>query len=216
MVHSVGTDDTDDVPSPIDLRKMPDALAWEHAAMQRPWRMEFFKVFCKHLQILALQEQHSLHIIELGSGPGFLAAHLLQALPELRISLLDFSCAMHELAKQRLSEYADRITCIERDFKNPHWQKDLGIYDAVITLQAVHELRHKRYATAFHQQVCDLLKPDAPYLYCDHYFGEDGMNNEQLYMSQQEQQKSLCLAGFQVEDVFVKGGRALYRSIMLK
>ena len=34
-----------DVPSPIDLRQMSDALEWERTAnLKRPWRSDFFLV----------------------------------------------------------------------------------------------------------------------------------------------------------------------------
>jgi hypothetical protein len=41
---------TVDVPSPIDLRLMSDALEWERTAMRkRPWRVEFFSMFAEEL-----------------------------------------------------------------------------------------------------------------------------------------------------------------------
>jgi hypothetical protein len=60
----------------------------------------------------------------------------------------------------------------------------------------VHELRHKRYAEALHSQVKGLLKSGAPYLVCDHYFGDGGMFNDQLYMTLTEQKQALISAGY--------------------
>ena len=119
---------------------------------------------------------------------------------------------MHELAKKRLSNFLQRTEFVERDFKQQNWNIGLGKFNAVITLQAVHELRHKRYATEFHKQVRPLLKENGVYLFCDHYFGADAIQNNQLYMSLAEQHQSLEHAGFVYTEVLKKGGRALYNA----
>jgi hypothetical protein len=78
----------------------------------------------------------------------------------------------------------------------------------------VHELRHKRYAEALHSQVRHLLVPGGAYLVCDHFYGEGGMSNAQLYMTVKEQRDALRAAGFtQVDEVLLKGGLVLHRAI---
>lgn len=202
---------TDDVPSPIDLRLMSDAVAWADSAMQkRPWRTEFFDAFAA---AIAGQAAAAGRVLELGSGPGFLAEHLLAARPEIEYVALDFSAAMHQLARQRLGELAARVTFVERNFRDAQWMADLGRFTCVVTHQAVHELRHKRHAEGLHRQVRTLLQPGGIYLVCDHYAGDDGMTNEQLYMRPDEQRESLENAGFeQVSQVLLKGGLVLHRA----
>lgn len=195
-----------DVPSPIDLRQMGDALVWERTAMARPFREEFFEAITRQLQN---SEAARPSVLELGSGPGFLALHMLSRLPAATMHLLDFSPAMHELARSRLESCLDRVTFIERDFKSHDWASGLGKFDAVVTVQAVHELRHKCYAEALHRQVRGLLEANGRYLICDHYFGTDGMANNELYMSIDEQRASLVAVGFDVTEVLIKGGRSL-------
>lgn len=184
-------------------------MAWESKAMLRPFREDFFKAFADELRKI---NKPSLKVLEIGSGPGFLAHHLLSNIPGITLTLLDFSAAMHELARRRLHDRLDQVTFIERSFKESGWESDLGKFDAVITNQAVHELRHKRYATALHCQVKSLLNVSGVYLVCDHYCGEDGMQNDQLYMSLDEQRVSLESAGYEIAEVLIKGGRALYRA----
>jgi predicted methyltransferase len=106
----------------------------------------------------------------------------------------------------------ERAQFIERDLKQKNWSADLGKFDAIITLQAVHELRHKRYAAELHRQVRPLLKENGVYLFCDHYYGADANKNNQLYMSLAEQHQSLEDAGFIYSEVLNKGGRALYNA----
>ena len=199
---------TEDVPSPIDLRSMPDARAWADTALdKRPWRTEFFEAFA------AAIEKNVHRVLELGSGPGFLVRHLLIARPDLDYVALDFSPAMHELARQCLLDLAARVTFVERDFREPQWGEGLGRFPCVVTHQAVHELRHKRRAVGLHRQVKQLLEPDGIYLVCDHYAGDGGMTNEHLYMQIDEQRQALTDAGFgEVTEVLRKGGLVLHRA----
>lgn len=200
-----------DVPSPIDLRIMSDAREWAAKAMQkRPWRTEFFALFAAQIRSTAARD---CRVLELGSGPGFLAEYLLTALPDIACVALDFSPAMHELAKERLGPMASRVQFVERSFREPGWTEGLGSFAAIVTNQAVHELRHKHYARALHAQALGLLMPGGIYLVCDHHTGEGGMSNTDLYMSVAEQKTALLDAGFdEVEQLLHKGGLVLHRA----
>ena len=197
-----------DVPSPIDLRLMSDARPWAETALaRRPARPEFFDAFAREIG------RDGARVLELGSGPGFLAQHLLHAWPGLDYVALDFSPAMHQLAAERLGERAARVRFVERSFLDADWFDGLGVFDAVVTHQAVHELRHKRHAATLHAQVRPLLAAGGRYLVCDHFLGEGGLSNDQLYMTVDEQREALRHAGFaQVQPVLVKGGLALHRA----
>jgi len=197
-----------DVPSPIDLRRMADARPWAETALaRRPVRTEFFDAFAREIG------RDGARVLELGSGPGFLADHLLRAWPGLDYVALDFSPAMHALAAERLGARAARVRLVERSFRDATWVDGLGPFDVVVTHQAVHELRHKDHATALHAQVRPLLAAGGRYLVCDHYLGGDGLSNDQLYMTVDQQREALLRAGFaRVEAVLVKGGLALHRA----
>lgn len=201
----------EDVPSPIDLRDPSDAREWADTALQkRPWRTEFFEAFARQIQAVSPPVRT---VLELGSGPGFLAAHLLQALPAVAYTALDFSGAMHALAQDRLGTGAGRVAFMVRDFKRADWCEGLSAQDAVVTHQAVHELRHKRHAAVLHEQVRACLSPQGLYLVADHFAGEGGMANDRLYMTVQEQKAALLAAGFShVEQVLLKGGLVLHQA----
>jgi predicted methyltransferase len=80
-----------------------------------------------------------------------------------------------------------------------------------VTLQAVHELRHKRHALALHRAVKQVLVAGGTYLVCDHFYCPGGQSNDQLYMSVQEQRVCLQQAGFvRVEKILETGGLVLY------
>lgn len=199
-----------DVPSPIDLCDPTDARKWAASAQSRPGRAETFAAL--HSQLSTLNGD-ALQALDLGSGPGFLAEYLLFRLPTLSLTLLDFSLAMHDLARVRLDGMARRATFVLRDFKIISWARDLGTFDAVITNQAVHELRHKQYAVTLHRDVASLLRLGGVYLVADHFCGEGGMANNQLYMSKDEHASALYSAGFRtVELVSCHGCLVMHRA----
>ena len=196
-----------DVPSPIDLQGDTDALAWaESANTLRPWRLAFFEAIAN-----AMDSTRAVRVLELGSGPGFLAEHILNAHPLAEMVLLDFSKPMHRLAMARLQRFSGRVAFVERSFKEVDWMSGLGSFDFVVTNQAVHELRHKRYAEPLHRQVHSVLDKGGAYLISDHYFGDDGMKKEGLYMTVEEQQAALVSAGFRgVRELLRLGGMSLH------
>jgi SAM-dependent methyltransferase len=169
------SDDRADVPSPIDLRDPIDASQWAETALaKRPWREAFLRAFVAELEGL---RPVGGAILELGSGPGFLARRILESLPQVDYTALDFSSAMHALAQQRLGSLATRARFVVADFRSAGWTMGLSKYHAVVTLQAVHELRHKRRAVGLYQAVRHLLLPGGIFLVCDHVCGEGGMIN---------------------------------------
>ena len=133
-------------------------------------------------------------------------------MPGVKYVLFDFSPSMHELARARLGS-APNLFFIEGDFKREGWSKELGNFHAVVTLQAVHELRHKYYAPMLHRTVRKLLHTGGVYLVCDHIAGPGGMADAELFMTAREQAHALLGAGFDdVSLVLEKGGLVLHRA----
>ena len=86
-----------------------------------------------------------------------------------RYVALDFSPAMHALAAEHLGELASRVTFVTRDLREPGWPADLGTFDAIVTLQAAHETRHKRHLVPLLERARTLAAPGGLLLYADHY-----------------------------------------------
>jgi SAM-dependent methyltransferase len=200
-----------DVPSPIDLRKMDDAREWADKAMERrPWREEFFSTITREL---SRENVGELTVLELGSGPGFLAKRILESSPCVTYVALDFSLSMHMLAKQRLGALVNRVQFLEADFRDSDWNTGLTMFDAIVSVQAVHELRHKQHAPSFYQKVLSVLRNRGVFLVCDHFCGQGGMSDMSLYMTFEEHEWALRSGGFSgVEMLLEKGGLALFRA----
>jgi SAM-dependent methyltransferase len=199
----------DDVPSPIDFHDLAQAKAWERDTVaRRPWRPEFFAAFIAELNRCFAEP---FVVLELGSGPGHLAERILLGCAVRRYAALDFSDAMHRLARARLAHHLDRIEFVSRDFRLPHWHERLGEFDAVVTLQAAHELRHKTRLAGLLAQTRTLLTPGGVFLYCDHYAEPSRDKHPNLYLEREDQPRALERAGFiDVRKLLEKGGMALF------
>jgi len=165
----VTSDDEEDVPIRVDFRDPATARTWiEDTRIKRPYRPRFFAAFCD-----ALSSRPKLRILELWSGPGQLARELLVHCDVQSYVALDFSPAMHEIAAEHLGELARRLTFITRDFREPAWPADLGPFDAIVTLQAAHETRHKRHLVPLLERARSVLASGGLVLYADHYLTPD-------------------------------------------
>jgi SAM-dependent methyltransferase len=80
-------------------------------------------------------------VVELGIGPGYLAAHLLDSLPAACYQGLDFSRAMLDIAARRLRRHADRVAFTQADLLADGWWEALeGPVDAIVSTWALHDL----------------------------------------------------------------------------
>jgi SAM-dependent methyltransferase len=198
-----------DVPSPIDFSDPEQARRWvEDATIKRPWRPDFLRAFANEIRT---HLNENAKIIELGSGPGLLAEEILCTCPLRRYVLLDASTAMHDIARERLLGFDAQIH-VTRDFRSENWTDGLRLFDAVVTMQSVHEVRHWRHVAKLYQQIMSVLVSGGHFLMADHYVTPKNGRNPSLYFSRDEQRNALIKAGF-VDVVLVidRGDMALYR-----
>ena len=159
--------------------------------------------------VLETRASHPLRILELGSGPGQLAAAVLRDCNVSQYVALDFSSAMHDLAREQLGPLAANVKFVKRDFRNANWNTYLGKFDAALTLQAAHETRHRDRLPGLLRRTRACLKTGGLLLYCDHYRGT--RKNPALYLQRHEHPQILRAAGFvHVDRLLDKGGMALY------
>lgn len=204
-----------DIISPIDFTQENQATTWtKEANIKRPWRTDFFQLYLDEIQALDLP---NIKVLELGSGPGHCAKFLLERLPHIDYHALDFSETMHQLSKVYLADLQHLVTYHLTDFKQPDWYKSLELhsYDVIIIHQALHELRHKAYASFFHQQVRDLLlKPLGTYLVSDHLFLKKPLQPQELFMNKTEHIEALQDANFyRVQELLEIDGLCCFQSI---
>ncbi len=186
------TNDEEDVPIRVDHRDPATARAWlEDTRLRKPFRKNFRTAFCA-----ALSPQRQRRILELGSGPGELAREILLHCDVASYTALDWSQAMHDIATEHLGDLARRVSFVVRDFREPTWPEHLGMFDAVLTQQAVHETRHRRHALPLFQRARTLLVPGGLMLYCDGYLIDPQSPLAALSLERADQPRALERAGF--------------------
>jgi SAM-dependent methyltransferase len=209
------SDDDEDVPYGENFHDEVVAAAWaEAAARKRPWRSTIFDQFVSAVTASTVE---AARILELGSGPGFLAEQILDRCASVeRYTLLDFSEAMLALSRRRLGGHSERTDFLQASFKSQSWPGQLsGPFDLVLSLQAIHELRHKRHAPRLYGQIRSLVAPGAELLVCDHLpDGAPTPRHRILYLSMTEHLAALENAGFSDARVVWSGhDMALYRAL---
>jgi SAM-dependent methyltransferase len=189
--------DEEDLPYGENYHDEAEAAAWaDAAARKRPWRPMLFDHFVAAARASTVAAPR---VLELGSGPGFLAEQVLDRCASVaRYTLLDFSEAMLALSRRRLDRHQTRTKFVCADFKSESWAADCdGPFDLVFSLQAVHELRHKRHAPRLYRQIRPLLSPAAQLVVCDHLPGAAlTAQHRRLYMTVPEYLAVLANAGF--------------------
>ena len=183
-----------DVPYGNDWDSAEEVAAWAGEADRiRPWRARIRD----HIARRVAQLRPGARVLELGAGPGFLAHHVLQSCPNLAgYALLDFSEPMLALSRERLARFP-AASFVLASFKSEDWvSRVAGPFDCVLSMQAVHELRHKRHALRLYEQVWQVLAVPGRILICDHTPFDDSPTSAALYMTPREQQEALAEAGF--------------------
>ena len=156
-----------EVPSDHDFFDPAYVKHWtESISRYRPERKRLFEVFAAEA---ARIKKGALSVFELGCGPGFLAEALLKSCEIARYTLLDFSPEMLDLSRSRLAKFQDRTVFIQADFKKADWAAGIrAAFDLIVSLQAVHELRHASRIPKLYAQLHSLLLPGGTILICDH------------------------------------------------
>jgi SAM-dependent methyltransferase len=204
---------SEDVPSGVDFHDPVQALEWiDRTVRERPYRA---RIFARMAAELAAAAARPLHVVELGSGPGHLAEAVLDHGPGIAsYTLVDFSEPMLEVSRERLAGRPQALRFLQLDFRDPDWTARVGVADAVLSTQAIHELRHKRKAAALYAQVRSVLAPGGVALLCDHTPGDEpDARRTALFMTVEEQLAALRGAGFLGARLLMQVERlALYRA----
>lgn len=164
---------------------------WERIAnSRRPFRIQFFDAFAAELQPLAEAK-----ILELGSGPGFLAEYILTRCRVAAYHLFDFSPPMLKLSRARLAGFADRVFAHEGSFLDEGWWKSLpGPFDAVISMQAVHEALRVEHIPQLYAESRLLIKAGGVILIADKLDNE--LKDEANRFTADKHLAALSQAGF--------------------
>ncbi len=195
-----------DVPYGEDLQSPEGARAWADAAdRKRPHRFPIRLAIVERIKALP----DGARVLELGSGPGLLAEQVLSQCSALgTYTLFDFSEPMVAMSRQRTARFA-AAQFVVGDFRTRSWAIRVpGPWDAVVSTQAVHEVRHKRHVPALYRDIVEILAPSGLFLVGDRTPEDDSPRSTALFMTADEQLSALRGAGF-IDVRLVTSGDAL-------
>jgi SAM-dependent methyltransferase len=177
------------------------------ANSRRPFRQRIFETFAAELRKL----DHP-RVLDIGSGPGFLAERVLMECDVESYHLFDFSPRMLELCKERLESFVDKTVYHEGSFLDDGWWKLLPVqFDAIVSLQAVHEVRDSERIPRLYAECRQLLRNGGLMLIADQI--NKGEKQEEHFWSSEEHRAALLGAGFDsVRMVCEVGDLAMFAS----
>ena len=183
-----------EVPSDHDFFDPAYVKHWSDSIIRyRPERKQVFKAFAAEA---ARMNKPALSVFELGCGPGFLAEALLENCDIARYTLGDFSPQMLDLSRKRLAKFKDKTVFIQLNFKEANWTDAVSAgFDLVVSLQAVHELRHASRIPKLYTQLHSLLVPGGKIMICDHVNAPSGHRAEH-FMTVKEHLATFKEVGF--------------------
>ena len=104
--------------------------------------------------------------LDLGCGDGPLSKMMLQAFPQSRGFMLDYSDPMLEAAQSSMKSNNDRVQFIKADLSNPDWKNnlsklnpDIQSFDVIVSGFAIHHLTDDRKRELY-QEIYHLLSSD--------------------------------------------------------
>jgi SAM-dependent methyltransferase len=178
----------------VDFLDAEQARAWVAACERdKPWRQPLRSRFAELVATLAPGSR----VLELGAGPGLLAECILGRCTNVgSYTLVDFSEPMLNLSRDRLARFPE-ARFVNANFKAANWTGALTPpYAAVVAMQAVHEIRHKRYVPSLYRQIGHLLSPGGMIAVCDGTPGESpALWRQSLCLTLAEQLDALAAAG---------------------
>ena len=150
------------------------------ANSRRPFRAEFFDAFA--VEVATISEPR---VLDLGSGPGFLAESLLTRCAVASYHLFDFSPLMLDLSRARLSAFGERVCFHQGSFVDAGWWRSLpGPFDIVVSLQAVHEVRNAARIPQLYSELSLLLRENGLLLIADQVNSEEKKEEHFLTVSE--------------------------------
>ncbi|HJM42562.1 MAG TPA: class I SAM-dependent methyltransferase, partial [Nitrospinota bacterium] len=151
------------------------AHEWSNRFVPTPERLQLFDAIIDRITGTSLPSRH---IVELGIGPGYLAARLLEAIPEVTYEGIDFSRSMLELAAARLASHASRVQFTQADLTTEDWGERISRpVGAIVSTWALHDLGSEMNARNVYR-ACRRLLPEGGMLLNGDFVKPDGAKQE--------------------------------------
>jgi SAM-dependent methyltransferase len=154
-------------------------LMQERYVVSRPERMKIMVALIRDTQ------PPMATVLDLGCGTGTLLAGVLEALPEVKVTGIDFEPAVLRLAQARLRRYGSRWRTVLADLLDATWTGVVeSPVDAVVSSMTFHCFSPERLSLLY-GQIAQVLRAGGIFLNADHA-GSDSPSIQQAWRSQRE------------------------------
>ncbi|MGF9696885.1 class I SAM-dependent methyltransferase [Paenibacillus sp. MABNR03] len=134
--------------------------------MQRKQLIPCFNDFYGIALDLMESSKDSPHILDLGAGTGLLSGMVLQKYPNARLTLMDISEKMLEMARRRFAD-TDQVQYVVGDYTKRAFTSS---YDMIISSLSIHHLTHADKKNVF-GTVYKMLEPGGLFINADQVQG---------------------------------------------
>jgi trans-aconitate methyltransferase len=161
-------------PFPHDWQSADYVAGWiEHDIARDPERRPLLR---KMLSSAPFPRDAQLEVLDVGGGYGVVTEEVLAAFPKARVTLQDYSTAMLDQARRRLTGHHDRLSFVLADLTDPAWPQHVGgPFDLAVSAIVLHNLGSRDKIFACYPAIENLLRPGGCFLNCDRFVdGVDG------------------------------------------
>ncbi len=171
------------------------------------WLPDFKYMFGLVPQLIAPYIHGNGAVLDIGAGTGNLSRSILEAFPEVRAVLIDFSSNMLSAAPKVLSQFKGRFETMVADFIEADF--GTGIYSAVVSSFAIHHCRSNDEYGTLYQKIEKAIGSAGIFVCCDVVAGADvnmTLQNEKewaSFLKQQglsEDEAQRILSNYHIED----------------
>lgn len=135
------------------------------------WLPEFRQMFALVPELLKPHLKVDGLILDVGAGTGNLSRMVLEAIPDVKCVLMDFSANMLTAVPLVLAPFAGRFETQVADFIDADY--GTAKYDAIISSFAIHHCRGKAEYAPLYQKFAGALKAGGIFVCCDVVAGAD-------------------------------------------
>jgi tRNA (cmo5U34)-methyltransferase len=129
-----------------------DVSADDYDIQIRRFIPHYDEMLATGVEVLAAIAPADGHVLDLGGGTGALSSAVLEALPRVRVTVLDVDPDMLEEARRRLARFPGRVSFHQGSFLDA-----LPRADAVVASLALHHVHDLQTKTALYRSIREML-----------------------------------------------------------
>jgi SAM-dependent methyltransferase len=173
---------------------------WDSADYVRGWlardagrQGERAPIIARLIAAVPFARDAAIEVLDVGGGAGVISEAALEAFPNAKVTVQDFSPHMLAAARERLSHHSTRLRTVLSDLADASWAGSIGgPFDLAVSGIAIHNLHDMAVIAACYDGVRSLLKSGGAFIDYDHF---DRVGGVPLH------QHMLKVAGFASADV---------------